>query len=185
MRLLLEPERANGLISCNLLGIDRSRIHLSARQWVKPGTGAVLKFERIAVAGEVGYCDRREDEYRTCFIVGNSRRAPRIPVNESGSITILGDAETSSAECTLTEMSRFGLSIDTRTTAKLGDMVCVQTDSILVTGEVRNQTPNGDGTWRMGVEISDMLSDDAAIRRHRTLRHRLAELVLGRPIGMV
>jgi hypothetical protein len=30
-----------------------------------------------------------------------------------------------------------------------------------------------------------MVSDDAALRRHRTLRHRVAEFVLGRPIGLV
>jgi hypothetical protein len=185
MRLLLEPERTNGLISCNLIGIDRSRIHLSAKQWVKPGTGAVLKFERIKVAGEVGYCDRKDDEYRTCFIVSNSRRAPRIPIDEFGSITVLGDEHAAAAECRLKDVSRFGLSVDARMMVKLGSMVCVQTDSILVVGEVRNQSSNFDGTYRTGVEINDIVSDDVALRRHRTLRHRVAEFVLGRPIGLM
>ena len=185
MQLLLEPERANGLISCNLIGIDRSRIHLSAKQWVKPGTGAVLKFERIKVAGEVGYCDRKDDEFLTCFIVGNSRRAPRSPIDETGLITVLGDEDAVTAECKLKDVSRFGLSLDAKTMVKLGAMVCVQTDSIVVVGEVRNQSSNFDGSYRTGVEIADMLSDDEALQRHRTLRHRVAEFVLGRPIGLM
>lgn len=185
MQLLLEPERANALIACNLIGIDRSRIHLSAKQWVKPGTWGILKFDRMSVMGEVGYCDRKDDEYRTCFIVGNSRRAPRIPVDEPGSITVLGEEDPSPVECRLADMSRFGLRLCAPTAVSLGSKVCVQTDSMLITGEVKNQSANGDGTYQVGVEITDMLSDDAALRRHRTLRHRVAELILGRPIGIV
>ena len=184
MRLLLEPaDRANGLISCDLIAIERSQIHLNAKQWIKPGTRASLKFDRIRLAGEVGYCNRQDDEYRTCFVVGNNRRAPRYPIDEAGSITVLGDEKTASCACRLTDISRFGLSLDAAAAVKVGSMVCVQTDFMLAIGEVRHQMQNPDGTLHMGIEITDMLSDDTAPRHKMSLRHRFAEFILGRPIG--
>ncbi len=186
MRLLLEPAgRSDSLISCNLIAIERSQIHLNAQEWVKPGTRAVLKFDRLRLAGEVGYCNRKDEEYNTCFVVGNSRRAPRYPTNEAGSITLLGDGGTPSTECRLCDISRSGLSLDTAVAVKVGSMICVETDFMLAIGEIRHQSPNDDGTFHMGVEITDMLSDDARRRRKRGVRHRFAEFILGRPIDVV
>lgn len=185
MQLLLEPAgQPDAFISCHLVGIERSQIHLNAKEWIKPGTRAVLKSDRISLAGEVGYCNRKDDEYNTCFVVVNQRRAPRIPVDEPGTVTALGDGDRSSVECRLTDISRFGLSLESKLKVKVGSMICVQTDTLLAIGEVRHQMQNGNGTFRMGVEITEMLSDDGARRRNRGLRHRLAELILGRPIGV-
>lgn len=185
MRLILAPVgQEQSSISCNLIGIERGNIHLHSGEWIRPGTRAVLKFDLLRVAGEVGYCNRTAEDFRTCFVVGNNRRAIRVPVDEAGCVTILGEGENPARECRLTDMSRFGLSLNTALPIKPGSMIFVQTDSLLAIGEVRHQTPAARGGLHTGVEVTEMLSDDTARRRNRGVRHRIAEVILGRPIGL-
>lgn len=182
MRVLLEaPDVAASPISCSLVGIERNQIHLRTPEWVKPGSRGILKFARLIVPGEVGSSNRHQNEYDTCFVSENNRRAPRIAVDEPAYITILDDSAASSAECRLKDISRYGLSLSAALSVKIGSTVCVESDFMVAIGEVRHRMLDAGDAFRVGVEIVEMLSDETAPRRLRSLRHKLAERILEPP----
>lgn len=184
MRIFLEPAGgAKSPIYCSLIGIERGQIHLNTQKWLEPGTRAVLKIDGISVTGEIDYCNRKKEEYRTCFTVGHRRSAPRFPINEPGTLTVLGEEQTHSSACSLTDLSVSGLGLTTSMEVTAGSMICVQTGSMLAVGEVRHCRQDSAGMFRVGVEVTDVLSNEAARRARKGFRQRLAELILGYQIG--
>jgi hypothetical protein len=172
--------------SCRLIRIERGRIHLISESWIRPGTRSVVRLDRIAFTGEIAYCNKKEGEYHTCLLTRNKRSGPRFPVDEPGTLTILGNGGTEGdLDCRLTELSRLGLRLQAAKELKVGCVICVQTRYMTVVGEVRHQRQTREGTFEMGVEITEVLSDETARRTDKSLRQRLAEFILGYRISSI
>lgn len=52
---------------------------------------------------------------------------------------------------------------------KIGSTVCVESDFMVAIGEVRHRMLDAGDAFRVGVEIVEMLSDETAPRRRRSL----------------
>jgi hypothetical protein len=165
----------------NLLVVDDEAPLMNALcdTLAREGTKAVLRIDQIAVTGEVDYCNPKNEEYRICITVGGGRSDPRFRIDEPGSLTVLGDEGTCSSKCRLTDLSQSGLGLKTSADIKIGSMVCVQTASMLAVGEVRHRLRNGEGTFHVGVEVTDVLCNEFARRQKKGFRKRIAELILG------
>ncbi len=184
MRVFLAPAHdLKAAMPCVLLGINQGAVHLSTRSWIAPGTRALMRFEHLVVQGNVDYCVEKHGEYLTCVISDDGRNSPRFPVDEPGSLTVLSGELNEKFECRLTDLSRSGLGVDTLAQVEVGWMICVLTASMLAVGEVRHQRQNGDGSRHVGISVTDVISDQTAQRRKKGVRHRFAEVILGRRIG--
>jgi len=65
-------------------------------------------------------------------------------------------------------------------------MIFVETESVLVVGEVRYCNERQKGRFDAGVEVTDVLSDIKSVQNSpgvlKTIRRKLAEAILGEPI---
>lgn len=183
IRIRLElPDTKSEAISGRLVGIHHGQLHLTTESWAQPGAKALLRFGRIAVIGRIDYCRARDGMFRTSFAMEDTRSAPRFPIDERGVLTILDGEADSSHECTLSDISLSGVAIDSPVRISPGCMICVQTDRILVVGEVRHSHPKPGAGFRLGVAVTDVVRSSIPAPAKRFRRY-LAELIFGEPIS--
>lgn len=150
-----------------------------------------VRFEHVAIQGEVLYCNQKSGGYVTCIGVKPEndahRREPRFPVYQPASISLLGDRGTFGLKGSVPDISKSGLGLKVSQPADVGCMICVETESMIVAGEVRHcRKSSEDGQFRMGLQITDILMDSGERRgwfgRIEEPRWRLAEVIVGRPL---
>jgi hypothetical protein len=171
-----------------LLRIGNGQLHLQSDRWIEPGCRIAACFNHITVKGDVTYCKwRHEGEYLTCVDVAREsaqqRSEPRFPIDTPGTVILIGDQGTTVMNGVITDMSSSGLGLRIPSEAPVSSTVCVETDKVLVAGEVRhcNTVPGG---FSAGILLTDVFSDQAA--PHRPSRgiwmektRRLRRVILG------
>ena len=179
---------------CVLVGIEHGNVLLECEKWIEPSSDVVLTFDRITLKGTVRYCHTKHNAHSVSVAVADSespegRATPRFPMDEPGTLIALGDAGTAIFQCRLTDISRSGLGLKSESEVPVDSMICIETSSIMVAGKVRRCTPNDDGSFRVGVAVTDVLSDRGtaavSVWAIAGIRLRLAEFILGRPIESV
>lgn len=193
VRVILEvPEiRTRPVQSCVMIGIASGDVLLECERWVEPSTTVILTFDRIKLSGRVRYCNRKVNGYRISVAVGpespQERAAPRFPMDEPGRLIVLADGGSVSVPCRLTDFSRAGLGLKSTAAVAADSMICVETSSVMVAGNIRRCVPNSMGSFDVGIAVTDILSDriiesGSSLRSGSGIRLWLAELILGRPI---
>jgi hypothetical protein len=173
-----------------MMGIEHDSVLLECEKWIEPSTDVKLTFDRITLNGTVRYCNVRQNRHRVSVAVADSesaeqRATPRFPMDGPGTLIALGDPGTVVFQCRMTDFSHSSLGLKSPSEVALGTMVCIETSSIMVAGSVRRCLPDDDGSFKIGVAVTDILSDQAGRRSLWStagIRLRLAEIILGRPI---
>lgn len=163
--------------SCGLLGIAGGEIQLISELPVPESFSGVVQFDRVAVAGYVLYCRSRGDCYRVCFhIVGHERSEPRFPLTNPCTATILDD-EYRKISGRLKDFSQSGLGMVLVDSCPIGAMMYVETDSLLIVGEVRHCREEDDSSkYVVGLATTE-IHTDANTARHRPWKARLQEWI--------
>jgi hypothetical protein len=189
--LLAAGESGGQAWRCALIGIENGRVLLESGKWIEPSSKVRLTFDRIALRGTVRYCNPGRNLYRVSVVVAESeseqRTALRFPMDEPGTLIALGAQGTVATPCRLTDFSRAGLGLESPCAIALDTMICVETSSIMVAGNVRRCLPKDNGAYHLGIAVTDILSDRQTRRVSpwsvAGMRLRLAEVILGRPIN--
>jgi hypothetical protein len=176
------------MLSCTLMGMAQGRIHLDADRPIGPETRVMLKFARVTFEAIVEYSTLKSGKYRVCASVTaeaeKRRREPRLPIHQHATITALAEnaQNTMSIPCILTDLSRSGMRAQISEPLISGTMVCVETDTTLVAGEVRH-CQRRPGYHEIGVEITDIITDAKQGEKEegfvKNLRWKLAALIVG------
>ena len=177
-------------LPCALLGIERGKMHIRANDWIEPASRVSAMIGRITVSGEVVYCTRKETWYRTCIALNSEnegRREPRLPVRLPGAVIALsGDGSEQSVQGVVIDVSLSGMRLRIPQSVADGTMIFVEMASTLVVGEVRRCIAGENGHFEAGIEITDVLSDIKSPQDSRgtlrSIRRKLAEVILGEPI---
>ncbi|MGA2711747.1 MAG: PilZ domain-containing protein, partial [Bryobacteraceae bacterium] len=148
-------------------------------------TRVFVKFKKVTLEAIVQYSNPKDAGYRLCLSVTGEperrRREPRLPVHQPATITSLCDGAIV-FEGTLTDLSRSGLRAQIREPLMVGTIVCVETQTTIVVGEIRH-CGERDGHYEIGVEITDILTDtilpDDKTGIIEDLRWKLATLIVG------
>jgi hypothetical protein len=175
---------------CALIGIAYGRLHVNADRAVTAGTRVIVKFKAVTLVAIVQWCEPKDSGYRLSLSVTaereKRRREPRLPVQQPAVIMSLSD-NTSTADCTLTDVSRSGLRVRLREPLAAGTMVCVETQATIIDGEVRHCQKHHE-YHEIGLEITDILtnadSPDGNIGVVEALRWKLAELIVGKRLSI-
>jgi hypothetical protein len=176
--------------SCILLGIDHGEIHIRADQWIELGSPVSATFARISVSGEVLHCVTKDGWFRiSVAIISNNdqgRRQPRLPVCLPGSVVAFSDNGSESSRGTLLDVSISGMRLDVSHRVEVGTMIFVETESVLVVGEVRYCNKKKKSGYDAGVAVTDVLSDIKSAQNSpgvlKNIRRKLAQAILGEPI---
>jgi hypothetical protein len=175
---------------CALIGIAYGRVHLYADRAVTAETRVIVKFKAVTLEAIVQWCEPKDSGYRVSVSVTaeleNRRREPRLPIQQPAVIMSLSD-NTITADCTLTDVSRSGLRAQLREPLAVGAMVCIETEAIIISGEVRRCQQHHE-YHEIGVEITDILTNadtpDGNMGVVDGLRWKLAEFIVGKRLSV-
>jgi hypothetical protein len=186
--VMLEAATPRAAITkCILLGIGYNEIHLRAEHRVAPASRVKIRFEHIAIAGEVLYCKPRDGAWFAGIGFASNRVDPRFPVNLPASIVELHESGSVRSDGTVTDICGSGLGLIVAQDMAPGCMICVETGFILAIGSVRFCHRQGNrGLFKVEMEIGDILHGAEHLsgfsRRLGSVRKRLAEAILGRQL---
>ena len=176
--------------SCILLGIEHGQIHIRDDKWIEPASRVSATFARISVSGEVLHCVTKDGWFRiSVAIISNNdqgRRQPRLPVYLPGSVVAFSEKGSESSKGTLLDVSVSGMRLDISHRVEVGTMIFVETESVLVVGEVRYCNKKKKSGYDAGVAVTDVLSDIKSAQNSpgvlKNIRRKLAQAILGEPI---
>lgn len=172
---------------CSLLGIFDGEIHILSSERLPEGVRVMLLLERVGISGKIAYCTDKKNHFRVCIESrpdGFSRAEPRFPLTEACTALVLDSRPWRRLTGNLVDFSRSGIGLHLNGPVAIGNMVCVETTSLLLVGGVRHCSQKG-ADWLIGIETTDIFSDPNAGKRAPVLsryRQRVAEKILGRPI---
>jgi hypothetical protein len=110
----------------------------------------------------------------------------RIPDGEEGLLGIVEGDRTHLRPCTIIDTSAFGMGLRLGFPIDTGARVCIETESMMVFGEVRHCHPKLDGQYIAGVLIVDVVPDVRSQSPFSVmlsnLRWKLASRIRGREV---
>jgi hypothetical protein len=189
--IILLAEDSEAGCPCSVVGFQRGEIHVRTDRWIKPTIRVRLRLDGIPVCGVVSYCIQEKDGFLTCIAKGfaeerGRRSSYRQPVDTPCELLTPGHSDSRWVEGRIKDYSWFGMGVDSALNPKVGTVVCVKTDAILIAGIVRHYRRCEDGVVRTGLDVTDVLtaanSAGRSEGRVNRFRHRLAEFIAGRPI---
>ena len=150
------PVRRN----CKLLGIAGGDAHLFSETWLEPGIEVKIHFTMVSLSGVVVYSKGKQAGYRVSVHLDTGtdrvRREPRFPIQFHGIATVFDDEKAVVVPALLTDISRSGLGMQLEVAAPVDAMICIETESFVVSGEVRFCEEQSEGKYQVGIEVSDV-----------------------------
>lgn len=194
-RIVLVPEgNCEDIYSCAVVSFSRGETHLRTNRRIKPETAALLKIDGVSISGVISYCIQEIDGYLVCLANGpgdsrGRRSSDRRTADAPCTIIAPGKPDAGWAVGRITDYSWFGLGLKSPLQLSAGTTVCIKTNTMLIAGLVRHYRRCEDGSVHTGLDVTDVLlgtADSDTDRRERLvdkIRRRLAEFIVGRPIG--
>lgn len=173
---------------CQLVGIDAGMLYLRADRQIPEASQIVISFDHVTLSGFVAECQSGSRGWIVSVALALCKRRleERVPHGEEAIVRVVENGKAVRHLCTIVDTSSFGLGLRLPFPIALGTRVCVETESIVVFGEIRHCNRNLDGEYNAGILIVDVVSD---IRSQSTfsvmlsnLRHKLAASILGREV---
>jgi hypothetical protein len=148
----------------------------------------VVSFSNTQLSGIVAECRPAGPEWAVSIALSTCRRRldDRIPLGEESMIGIVKGDGTRLHRCTIVDTSSFGLGLRVSFPIDTGTRICVETDAMIVFGEVRHCHPDPYGQFIAGVLIVDVVPDARTQNKFsvmlNNLRWKLASSIRGRDI---
>ena len=181
---------------CELSGIDTGVVCVRSERQIPESSAVVISFGRIQLSGVVAETRPTDEAWLISIALSSCRRRldERIPHGSESVLGIVENGQTTLHPCTVIDTSTFGLGLRLSFPVDTGARICVETDSMMVFGEVRHCRPALDtfgsqGTateYIAGVLIVDVVPDVRTQTRFsvmlNNLRWKLASGIRGREI---
>ncbi len=173
---------------CQLVGIDAGTLYLRADRKIAEGSQIVISFDHVTLSGFIAECQSGSRGWVVSVALALCKRRleERVPHGEEAIVRVVENGKAAHHLCTIVDTSTFGLGMRLPFPLALGARVCVETESMVVFGEIRHCNQNLDGEYNAGVLVVDVVTD---VRSQSTfsvmlsnLRHKLAVGILGREV---
>jgi hypothetical protein len=173
---------------CELAGIDAGILYVRSESQIPESSPVVISFDHIKLSGIVAECVPAELGWTLSIALASCRRRldERIPRGEKSVIGVIENDRTTLRQCTVIDTSSYGLGLSLSFPIDTGARVCVETQSMMVLGEVRHCNPRLDGQFIAGVLIVDVVPDTRTQNKFsvmlNNLRWKLASSIRGRDV---
>jgi hypothetical protein len=173
---------------CQLVGIDAGTLYLRADRKISEGSQIVISFDHVTLSGFVAECQSGSRGWVVSVALALCKRRleERVPHGEEAIVRVVENGKATHHLCVIVDTSSFGLGVRLPFPIALGTRVCVETEQMVVFGEIRHCNQNLDGEYNAGVLVVDVVSD---VRSQSTfsvmlsnLRYKLAAGILGREV---
>jgi hypothetical protein len=173
---------------CELVGIDAGTLYLRVDRKVPEASQIVISFDHVTLSGFVAECQSGSRGWIVSVALALCKRRleERVPNGEEAIVRVVENGKATHHLCAIVNTSNFGLGLRLPFPLALGARVCVETESMVVFGEIRHCNQNSAGEYNAGILIVDVVTD---VRSQSTfsvmlsnLRQKLAAGILGREV---
>ena len=147
--------------TCHLVGIDAGVLYVRSDRQIQESSPIVVSFEHVQLSGIVAGCQPMEEEWVISVALASCRRrlATRVPNGEKCAIGIVESNGTTMRHGSVTDTSSAGLGLRLNRSIDTGSRVCVETQTMMVFGEVRYCRPTLDDHFVAGVLVVEVVPD--------------------------
>jgi hypothetical protein len=171
-----------------LVGIDAGTLYVRSERQIPESSSIVVSFDHVQLSGVVAGCQPDEEEWVISVALASCKRRldERIPSGGESVIGVVEGDRTTLRPCTIVDTSSFGLGLCLAFPIDPGARVCVETESMMVFGEVRHCHARPDGQFVAGILIIDVVPDVRTQNMFsvmlNNLRWKLASSIRGRDV---
>ena len=146
---------------CELVGIDAGVLYVRSERQIPESSSIVVSFDHVHLSGVVAGCRPADDDWVISIALASCRRRldERISNGEESTIGVVENGKATLRRCTIIDTSSFGMGLRLAFPIETGARVCIETESIMVFGEVRHCHPKLDGQYIAGILIIDVVPD--------------------------
>ena len=174
--------------SCELVGIEAGTLYIRSDRQISESLSIVVSFDHVQLSGVIARCQPDEDEWVISVALASCKRRleERIPHGEVSVIGVVEGDRTTLRPCNIVDALSFGLGLELSFAIDPGARVCVETESMMVFGEVRHCHARPDGQFAAGILIIDVVPDVRTQNMFsimlNNLRWKLASSIRGRDV---
>jgi hypothetical protein len=173
---------------CHLVGIDAGTLYVMCERQIPEASSLVVSFDHVQLSGIVAGCRPSGPDWVISVALASSKRRlhERIPHGEEGMIGVVENDRAKVRPCTIIDTSPFGMGLRLSFPIQPGARICIETESMMVFGEVRHCNPKLDGQFIAGILIIDVVPDLRSQNPFsvmiNNLRWKLASSIRGRDV---
>jgi hypothetical protein len=173
---------------CSLVGIEAGILYVRSERQMSESSAIVVAFDHVQLSGVVAGCEPADKDWMISIALASCKRRldERIPHGEESVIGIVEGGQTTLRQCIIIDTSSFGMGLRLSFPIDTGSRVCIETDSVMVFGEIRYCHPKMDGQFIAGVLIIDVVPDVRTQNQFsvmlNNLRWKLASSIRGRDV---
>jgi len=171
-----------------LADIDAGTVYVRAERQIPDSSPVVISFQHTQLSGIVAGCQPAGEEWIVSIALSacKGRLDERIAHGEAGILGVVEGDRTSLHQCTIIDTSAFGMGLRLGFPVATGARICVETESMMVFGEVRHCHSKPDGEFIAGILIVDVVPDTRTESKFsvilNNLRWKLASSIRGRDV---
>lgn len=147
--------------ACQLVGVDSGTLYLRSERQIEESSPIKVSFDHVQLSGVVAGCEVAERGWAISVALASCKRRleARVPGGEIDAVGIVENNGTTVRSCTVVDQSPSGLGLRLNRTIETGSRVCVETQSMMIFGEVRYCRPTLDGRFVAGIMIVEVVPD--------------------------
>jgi hypothetical protein len=173
-------------LPCELVGVEAGTIFIRTERQIPESSAVMVNLNQMTLPGVIAECHPVEDDWMLSIALSSRKRRleERIPNGQEAAIGVVENGRAKLRTCTIVDTSAFGMGLRLSFPLNPGARICVETESMMIFGEIRhcNQKINGD--YIAGLLIVDVVPDVSRQSPFsimlNNLRWRLASSIRGR-----
>lgn len=173
---------------CELVQVEAGTLFVRAERQMPESAAVVVNLNQVKLPGVVAECRPLENDWMLSIALASRKRRldERIPSGQEAAIGVVENGRAKLRSCTIVDTSAFGMGLRLNFALNPGARVCVETESMMIFGEIRHCNPKLNGEYIAGLLIVDVVPD----MRHQSpfsimlnnLRWKLASSIRGRNV---
>lgn len=146
---------------CELVEVEAGTLFVRVERQIPESSAIVINLNQVKLPGVVSECRPIEDEWLLSIALASRKRRldERIPNGQEAAIGVVENGQAKLRTCTIVDTSAFGMGLKLAFALNPGARVCVQTESMMIFGEIRHCNPKLNGEFIAGMLIVDVVPD--------------------------
>jgi hypothetical protein len=173
-------------LPCELVGVDAGTLYIRGERQIPESSGVLVNLNQVTLPGVIAECQPVENEWMFSIALSSRKRRldERIPNGQEAAISVVENGRAKLRTCTIVDTSAFGMGLRLGFPLNPGARVCVETESMMIFGEIRHCNPKLNGDYIAGMLIVDVVPDVSRQSPFsimlNNLRWKLASSIRGR-----
>jgi hypothetical protein len=146
---------------CELVEVEAGTLLIRAERQIPESSAIVVSLNHMKLHGVVAECQPAAKDWMLSIALSSRKRRldERIANGQEAAIGVVENGRSKLRTCTIVDTSAFGMGLRLSFPLNPGARVCVETDSMMIFGEIRHCNPKRNGDHIAGMLIVDVVPD--------------------------